>query len=63
MQACLNFGNVGNVDNFGNFCNSLSTLGMRIWHSEEYGCGQFDDFVRSATVLLIIVGYKEGMRG
>ena len=42
---------------------SLSTLGMRIWHSEEFECGQFDDFVRSATVLLIIEGYKEGMCG
>ena len=48
---------------FKNFCNSLSTLGMRIWHSEEFECGQFDDFVRSATILLIIEGYKEGMCG
>jgi hypothetical protein len=63
VQDCLNFGNFGNVDNFGNFSNSLSTECMRIWHSEEYGCGQFDDFVRSATVVLIIEGYKEGMCG
>lgn len=51
------------MDNFGSFGNSLSTVGMPVGHSEGYECGQFDDFVRSATVVLIIEGYKEGMCG